>query len=227
MVPTENIFLQMFARSPFKPMREHIHKVQACAGELSAFFDAVILQDWEQVESVQQKIVQLENEADVIKKDIRVHLPSSLFLPVPRTDLLEIVRMQDKIANRAKDISGLVIGRKMLIPEPIKTPLKNLLDAALATVAQANTAIEELDELVSSGFSGREIQVIESMLTKLDELEHKADESEREVRTALFAIEKTLDPIDVMFLYQVISQLGDLGDKAQQVGSRLQLLVAR
>lgn len=227
MVSSGNPFLQMFARSPFNPMQEHIAKAQECAVELIPFFEAVVANNWEEAESVQNKISVLEGEADTMKKDIRQHLPKSIFLPVPRTDVLEVLRMQDKIANRAKDIAGLMLGRKMELPKEIQVPMKELLRAALKTSEQALTALNELDELVNSGFGGREVDVIEKMLLELDKLEHATDEHEREIRSELFSIEKTLHPVDVMFLYQVITWVGDLANRAQQVGSRLQLLVAR
>ena len=39
--------------------------------------------------------------------------------PVTAEDLLELLLVQDKMANRAKDVSGLVLGRKMRIPAAI------------------------------------------------------------------------------------------------------------
>jgi predicted phosphate transport protein (TIGR00153 family) len=227
MVSTNNPFLQMFARSPFKPMQEHIAKAQECAVELIPFFKAVIADDWQEAEKIQNRIAVLEGDADLMKKQIRQNLPKSIFLPVPRTDLLEVVRMQDKIANRAKDIAGLMLGRKMAVPSIMQNDMTEYVRVALATSEQALTALKELDELVNSGFSGHEIDVIEKMLDQLDLLEHRTDEHERAIRLKLFSIEKELPPVDVMFLYQVITLIGDLADRAQQVGSRLQLLVAR
>ena len=135
--------------------------------------------------------------------------------------------MQDKIANRAKDIAGIMLGRQMKVPSEMQEDMKDYVRVALQTSEQALTALKELDELVNSGFGGHEIDVIEKMLEKLDALEHNTDEHERAIRLKLFSIEKELPPVDVMFLYQVISSIGDLADRAQQVGSRLQLLVAR
>jgi len=227
MASTGNPFLQMFARSPFKPMQEHIAKAQECAVELIPFIEAVIADDWDKAAILQNHITNLEDEADVMKKEIRQNLPKSIFLPVPRTELLEIVRMQDKIANRAEDIAGLMLGRTMQIPEVIQEPIQELLRAAISTSEQALTALNELDELVSSGFGGLEMDIIEKMLNELDTLEQSSDEYERQARSELFQIEKELHPVDVMFLYQIISLIGDLANCAQQVGSRLQLLVAR
>lgn len=222
-----NTIFQMFARSPFMPMQEHIAKAQASAAELVPFFEAVISQDWVKASDSQRKIAALEGEADRLKREIRQNLPSNLFLPVPRTDLLELVRMQDKIANKAKDIAGLVLGRQMQIPETLQAGLLEFLDTAIQTTAQADTAMHELDELVTSGFRGHEVDLVERLITELDRLEHENDEHERALRSALFAVERDLYPIDAMFLYQVIEWIGDLANRAQQVGSRLQLLLAR
>lgn len=224
---TNNPILQMFARSPFKPMQEHIAKAQECASELIPFFEAVNKSDWEEAEKVQRRIAVLEGEADAMKKDVRQHLPNSIFLPVPRTDLLELLRMQDKIANRAKDIAGLMLGRKMEIPVQIQTQMNDFVRGALSTSEQALVALNELDELLTSGFSGHEVDLVEKMIGELDDLEHHTDELQRNIRFELFQIEKDLPPIDAMFLYQIIYWIGDLADRAQQVGSRLQLLMAR
>jgi predicted phosphate transport protein (TIGR00153 family) len=224
---TNNPILQMFARSPFKPMQEHIEKAQACASELIPFFEAAIEGDWNEAAKVQQRIAVLEGEADAMKKDVRQNLPNSIFLPVPRNDLLELLRMQDKIANRAKDIAGLMLGRQMQVPEPIQVQMREFVRAALSTSQQALNALNELDELVASGFRGHEVDVVEKMIGELDDLEHRTDELERNIRADLFKIEKELYAIDAMFLYQIINWIGDLADRAQQVGSRLQLLVAR
>ncbi len=224
---SSNPFLQMFARSPFKPMQEHIAKAQQCAEQLIPFFEASFADDWALAEQLQQKIAKLENEADDIKKEVRQSVPSSLFLPVPRTDLLSLLRMQDRIANRAKDISGIMLGRKMSVPSCIQKEMLEFVSAAVKTSEQALTALNELDELVGAGFRGREVDVVEALINKLDDLEHETDELEREIRHSVFQVEKELDPIDAIFLYKVISWIGDLADRAQDVGGRLQLLIAR
>ena len=220
-------FLQMFARSPVKPMQQHIEKAHACAMELVPFFDAVLAKDWEKAEQIQLRISDLEHQADELKRGVRSHLPKSLFMPVPRTDLLELLRMQDRIANKAKDIAGIMTGRQMEIPDEIASLVKEYVQGSLAVTKQAVRALNELDELVATGFRGREADTVGEMIDELDRLEHEADRREREIRHALFDVEKNLPPIDVMFLYKVIEWIGELADRAQQVGSRLQLLLAR
>jgi predicted phosphate transport protein (TIGR00153 family) len=65
------------------------------------------------------------------------------------------------------------------------------------------------------------------MIKTLDEIESDTDKIQVQVRAELFAIESHLNPVEVMFLYRIIDWIGDLGDLAQRVGSRLELMLAR
>ncbi len=222
-----NPILKMFGRSPIKPLQQHIAKTCDCVKALMGFIAAVLNHDWVTAEAQHRLVVQYEHEADDIKKDIRSHLPKSLFLPVSRGDLLEILTVQDFIANKSKDIAGLVLGRHMHIPEAIAARYVELLTSSLNAAEMAHRAIGELDELLETGFRGEEVNVVENMVTRLGLLEHANDEIQVDVRHALFKIEDELSPVDVVFLYKMIEWTGDIADHAQQVGNLLELLMAR
>lgn len=222
-----NPLANMFGQSPIKPIEEHMAVAVETAKQLNAFFAAAMSNDWVAAEKVQKNIVSLENKADRLKKELRLHLPKSLFLPVPRSDLLELLSMQDKIANCAKDIAGIMLGRKMAIPASLESQMQALVSSAVAAAEQALTAINELHDLLESGFSGRELHIVENLIEELDALEKENDRLEIIIRSSLFQLEADLPPVDVMFLYKVIDWVGDLADRAQGVGSRLQLLLAR
>lgn len=217
----------LFGRSPIIPIQEHMTKVLSCAELLEPFFKAVLAKDWDQVATLQQQISEMEREADALKKDIRKNMPKSLFMAIPRSDLLELISMQDKVANCAKDIAGIVLGRRMEIPEQLSGRMDAYVSAALGTSKQALKAINELDELVETGFGKRELQMVDQMIGELDRTEQEADGLERELRHALFAIERDLYAVDVIFLYRVIESVGELADLSQRVGSRLQIIIAR
>lgn len=223
----ESPLLDLFGRSPVKPIQEHISKARQCAEYLPSFLTAVYQQDWAQAEKLRDKISHAEHEADAIKKDIRLHLPNSLFMPVPRSDLLELLTVQDRIANVAKDISGVILGRRMEVPAPIAEEFKAYASQAVSVVVQAHEIVAELDELMETSFRGIEAERVHRMVTVLDDLETESDKHERNIRQGLMAIERDLPPIDVMFLYQVIEQIGVVADHAQRVGARLQILLAR
>lgn len=217
----------LFGKSPIKPLQDHMESAVATADELPDFFQAVIAEDWGKAETIQQRIAEKENQADDLKKTLRLQLPKSLFLPVPRSDLLEILSMQDAVANCSRDIAGIMLGRRMQIPDAIQEKMQQFAQSAVDASHQALKAINELDELLETGFSGHELQVVEELIEDLDAIEHTADHLEIDIRAALFAIEDSLPPVKVMFLYRVIEWVGDLSNCAQKVGSRLQLLLAR
>ena len=208
-------------------MQQHMAKAHECAGQLVPFIEAVIANDWTEAERLQQQISQLERDADKLKKDVRVHLPKSLFLPVPRSDLLELLSVQDKVANRAKDIAGLMLGRQMDIPAPIRPAFSIFVQRSVDAVAQALKAMNELDELLETGFSGREVTLVENLIEELDRIEHDTDTLQIRLRADLFKLEQDLPPVNVMFLYQIIEWIGDVADRAQRVGNRLEQLMAR
>jgi len=217
----------LFGRSPFKPMQKHIGVAASCAAEVPALFEALSTGDHAKVVAVKDRIYELEQEADDIKNELRAHLPKSLLLPVDRRDLLEVLDMQDSIADTAQDIAGLLFERPMEIPENLKDPLLALSRRCVDACDQAVKIIGELDELVETGFRGRESDRVSEMVAELNKIETDTDEMGTELVRRLFAQEDQMKPVSVMFWYQLIQWIGDLADYAEKVGNRLRLLLAR
>ena len=221
-----NPIFNLFGRSPMRPLQQHIDKAHACVAALLPFFEAILRQDWDTAERIKNDIADLEKQADHLKKDLRLHLPQSLFLPVARGDILSLLVAQEQLANQAEDIAGMIIGRHMSLPEHIAKLFMPFLRRCIDASGQARKAINELDELLASGFRGNEARVVEEMIVQLDKIEHDTDDMQIAVRQALFQMEDQLSPIDVIFLYKVIHWTGELADAAQAVGGRLLLLLA-
>lgn len=208
------------------PLERHAELVHKCAKQLLSFFEAVTDRDWDRALEVRTDIERLENEADEVKKDIRMRLPKSLFMPVPREDLLELLLVQDRIANRAKTVSGIVIGRRLEVPDAIAEQFMDFVRRCIDATKQARKSVQELDELFSSGFRGAEAELVASMIDKLDRIETETDSKEAHLRAALFKIENEFNPVDVMFLYKTINKIGEIADMAERVGRRLELLLS-
>lgn len=226
-MPNRPIFSQLFARSPIAPIQEHMKIALTAAENLQEFLDAVLDGDWHKAEQLQSEIARLESEADTMKRNIRMSLPRSIFMPVSRSDLLELIQAQDRIPNRAQDFAGLCVGRKMYFPADIQQQMRDFVAGAVTTVRAAGKALDELDELLETGFSGSEIELVENMIKDLHQSEHDCDELQSKVQQTLFNIEDKTNPVDVMFLYRLIEWLGDIADFAQSVGNRMLYLIAK
>jgi len=223
---SDHIF-RMFGASPISPLQQHMSKALACVAELIPFFDAVVNHDLEAMATIQKRIATLENEADVLKKELRLHLPKGMFLPVSRRDLLDVLTIQDSLANQTKDIAGLMLGRKMSLPESMAEKFIAYVHCSVDAAEQAQKAINEFDELLETGFRGNEVRLVKKLIKTLNKIEDDSDSMQVVVRNQLFQIEKDLPPVEVMFIYKIIEKVGEVADTAQRVGSRLQLMLAK
>ena len=217
----------MLKRSPFKAMQEHMRAVLSCVSHVPGLYAALSAGDAEAVEAAKAAIFAAEESADRIKNDLRANLPNRLFMPVDRRDLLEILQLQDSIADTAQDIAGLLTERPMGVPEPMREPLAKLVERCVDTCTHCGKAIAELDELVEMGFRGREAEQVEAMLDEINRLEEETDVMGFNLAKVLFEHEDDLKPVSVMMWYQLIHWTGDLADYAEKVGDRLRLLIAR
>ena len=222
-----NPISNLFGKSPIKPLQEHMKLVVSCASQLEPFFDAVITNKWAKASKVFDEIVESENKADDLKKVFRLNMPKSLFMPVSRGDLLNILAQQDEIANMSKDVCGIVLGREMDIPTALQADMIAFVKSAIETCEKAHKAINELDELLETGFTGQEVKFVQKLIRELDAQEQKVDKKERKLRHRLFKLEADMPPVDVMFLYSTIDNIGAIADTAERVGNSLELLLAK
>ena len=99
-----SIFENLFSRSPFAPLQTHMEKVAICVDKLKELFDAFFQQESETIGKLADEISDLEHSADLTKNDIKSNLPRGLFMAINKTDLLQILSLQDSIADTAEDI---------------------------------------------------------------------------------------------------------------------------
>lgn len=217
----------IFGSSPVRPLQKHMEQIVECVGQMIPFVEAVLSGTLEERKQIHATIVDLEHKADRLKKELRLRLPSSLFMPIDRRDVLEVLTMQDRVAGAVRDVSGIIIGRKMQIPEPMQGNYRELVATCVQSVEQAHRAISELDELIETSFGDKERERVGNLLSELDRIEQKTDEQTIVLSHQLFDLEDTLKPVNVMFLYRVLDRTSLIADRAQRVGSRLQLMLAR
>ena len=206
-----NTIMGLFAKSPIKPLQRHVVCVTECCSHLINFFETSSKGDWEKAAEIRAQISHLEKEADVLKREIRLKLPRGLFLPVDRSDMLELLTQQDKL----------------VIPAPLQENFIAYVKRCLDAANQAQNVINELDELLETGFKGREVTLVAEMIHQLDVIEDDTDAMQIQLRQQLMAIEQDMNPIDVMFLYKILEWVGGIADQAQRVGARLELMLSR
>ncbi len=220
-------FLSLLAESPFSGLQEHMEVDNKASEALKSFIKSAVESDWKTAKEHRETIVKLEHQADEIKNNIRNHLPKSLFMSVSRQDILDLVFTMDGIPNAAKDISGVMIGRRMVIPEHMSQRFIDCTNSAIMATHQACDAIKKVNEMQRSGFGGKNSNQLHHLVAEIEQLEHENDELEISLRNELFKIEQDLPPVDVIFLYDIINKIGILADISQSLGHILIRLVAK
>jgi predicted phosphate transport protein (TIGR00153 family) len=224
---TTSPLASLMRQSPFKPVQEHMRVVSRCVAEMQPLFDAIIEKDREQVDALAVKIGELESEADQIKNEFRLHMPKRVLMAVARRDLLSLIQQQDMIADTVEKIGQIVTQRVMEVPESIEEHLLNLVQRTTDICSQAAAMIEQLDELLAVGFSGKQSDLVSEMITNVKRDEHNIDFLIGDLNRALFSIEDQLKPVSVMFWYKLIDLIGEISNQAENMGDRLMLFIAR
>ena len=219
--------LKVMAKSPFKGIQDHMEQTVCAVELLPKLFAQTNAQDWEQAGATLEKIGRHESSADKLKLKVCHKLHSDLFLPVSKGQLIALLMAQESIVNAAEDIAGTVFGRKMIFPACIEQDIMAYVESSVSACLQASNVVAELRQVLESVFSGSVQKLTEEMIAELNEIESKNDAIQIAIRQKMLTIESSTDPVDVMFIYEIIKKIGLLADYAQHVGMQLIVVAAR
>lgn len=222
-----NPVLSLFGKSPFGPIQEHMRIIEKCVLELPPLFEALRADDMDEVRARKDEVFRLEHEADALKNTIRSQLPTTFLMPVGRRDLLDLLSTQDSIAGAAQDVASVLAMGKLRVPPSLDDGIMPFVNRVVDAVRKARTAVDSLDELVETGFRGRDVEAVIAIAAEVDDIETETDTMGMELSRTLVDHEADMGVLSVVFWYQLIRSLGNVADEAENVGDRLRLLLAR
>lgn len=216
---------RLFGKSPFAPLQTHMKKVTHCIEKLTAIFDALPKMDLEKNEKLAKELSELEHEADLTKNDIRNHLPRSLFLPIDRSHFLDILSIQDSIADKAEEIGILLSFRPLEMFSEFRADLEELYKKNTEVFWQAKKIIEEIDELLESSFGGIEAEKVKNMVEQTAYQEHDAALMQRKLMKRLFSMGNTLTPPAFYLWVRMIEDVGCLAELSEKLANRIRMIL--
>ena len=125
---------KLFGKSPFTPLQAHMRNVAECISKTKELFALMEKGDYDGVFELAKVISKLEHNADLTKNDIRNNLPKGLFMAVDKGSILEILGIQDNLADKAEDIGILLTFRNLTMPAELNEPFNAFLDKNFANV---------------------------------------------------------------------------------------------
>jgi len=220
-------YTKLFAKNPFKPMKRHMKLATGCAECMPEAIEAFLADDHVRLQELKQKVLQLERDADGIYAEIQDRLPKTLFTPVARRDLLDVLEMQEEIADRCEDIVGLLMDLPLSVPEEIKEPIIRHTRRCVDAVREAREIVKLIDLLLNTGFKGPNVEVMKGKIQDVLTIETDADVIGNEITHTLFQHRQDMDPVSVVFLYRLVGWIDDLADFSEQLAIRSRILLAR
>lgn len=215
--------LNLFGRSPFAPLQAHMQRVSECVHLLPSLFEALENKNYEVVEQIATKISDLEHQADLTKNDIRNHLPKSLFLPIDRTHLLEILRAQDKIADRAEDIAVLATLKPLELLPLFSLEFKDFLKQNIEAFDAARSIIKEMHDLLESSFGGIEAEKVCSMVERVSFMEHEVDVLQIHLLKKLFKAEDAMTYTTFHLWQKICEAIAGISNLSETLALRVRM----
>lgn len=216
---------RLFGKSPFAPLQTHMNKVANCIEKLTKIFECLTKHEIDKIDRLVQDLSHLEHEADITKNDIRNHLPKNIFMPIDRTHFLEILAVQDSIADTAEEI-GIMLTYE--IPESFtlfQIEISSFFLKCIETFWESKRIIEEIDELLESSFGGIEAEKVKSMVEQTAFKEHQATVMKRTLLKKLYTQGKSLPASAFHFWLILTESIGNLAEDAEKLANRIRMVL--
>ena len=208
---------KVFGRSPFIPLQMHMEKVALCVNLVREIFEPYRRGDMDRVRAMAEDISGIEHEADHLKHEIRNNLPRGLFLPVARANLLRIVTTQDSIANHAENTGVILTFKQARVFDGFDAAFDSFLEMGMETFNLARAIVDELDELLETGFGGVEANTVRELVDKVALKEHETDVCQHGLVRDLLAHEDDISYGDFFLWTRIIRQISTIADKSESL----------
>jgi len=162
--------------------------------------------------------VSAELEADGIKAELRDEVGLGVRITIGRENFLYMISRQDRIADYAQNVAEQLSFRPLFDNEEAKKNLMKMAEAVVATVSRYEDTAEQLKNLSHSGFSAKEKRTLHRLIREVNQLEHKADEVERDSAAFVFS-EGDDEPLAAMHMYRVLQRLDDVANACEMAAN--------
>ena len=213
-------------KSPFEQLLKHMGKVNECVDILGDGLLRYYKGDYKSFSEISKNVSMLEHEADLIKRNLRNHLPNSLFLSVDKGKFMWALREQDKILDHAENLAKMLDMRHTKIPKELQRVFIEHAKLVVKTVKAMEDAVENIRDLVETGFVKREREQTKEFVHKVHEYEWKADQKKYEMTKGIYKLEKKLTPMDMYHLLKIADWVDDIADHAENVADWLRAMIA-
>ncbi|HID97032.1 MAG TPA: phosphate signaling complex protein PhoU [Thermodesulfobacteriaceae bacterium] len=211
-------------REPLECLENHANHVHDCLAQAALAVKAYFDDQDELFTKYVGQVGELEQAADMIKRNVRAHLPRGIIMPIDKFELFLYLNEQDGIADTAEDMLEWITYRKTRIPEKIREGIDRILNKSLEISKKLPTIIHAARTYFQTGDEDVRIHVKDS-IRNLRTLEHEADVMEHELKKQTFALEQ--DAASIYYFIRLIELVGKSADQAENAVDVLRSMIAK
>jgi uncharacterized protein len=215
--------LGIFGHSPFASLQAHMEIVYQCVKMLPELFEAMKNKDYPKMEIIADKISEQEHHADLTKNHIRNHLPKSIYLPIERQHLLDILTLQDDIADKAQDIGILANVKTLEILPSFQNDFDQFIIKSIEAFDGARQIINEMHELLETSFGGLEADKVRSMVDHVAYKEHEVDLIQRSLLKNLYLSENQMTYSTFYLWQKIFEEVAAISNLSEKLANRVRL----
>ena len=214
-------------KSPFRQLLLHMKKVRKCIDIIGEGLVIYYKGDYKSFSKLSEDVSKIEHEADLIKRNIRNHLPKTLFMPVDKGKFLWALREEDKILDHAENLVKMLEMRHTKIPKELQDLFINHLELVVKTVSTVEDAVKHIMNLLEASFIQREREHVKQYIYQVHQHEWEADQIKMDINKKIYEIEKKLAPMDVYHLLKIADWVDDIDDHSENVADLLRSMIAK
>lgn len=220
-----NAMARLFGRSPFVPLQLHLDKISACVDASVRLLERICAGEEFDINAEARAVSLLEHKADLVKNDIRNNLPRGLFMAIDRGQLLEILSLQDSIADKSEDIAVLMSIRPVKVIADLSKDLKAYIDENVSAFKNVLEVMRELDALIESGFGGKEANRVDKMIDAVAHAEHECDIMQRKLMRNVLEHENELSMGDFFIWQRLLIDIAGISNQSEKLANRVRMLL--
>jgi len=211
-------------KEPLECLQNHAKYINLCMEKtyltLNAYFD----NNTNVFNKHKEEVLELEHAADLIKRNVRAHLPRGIIMPIDKFELFMYLGEQDNIANTAEDLVNWLSYKQISVKLSIKEEIISLFKKCLEISSVFPNLLGDVKNFLLTGDETIRDKIKET-IRNLRKKETEADIKENMLKELIFRDFK--DTFTVYYLVRLVENIGKTADNMVSAADILRTMVAK
>lgn len=208
----------------FELLKKHANLVLECVERLPLALEAYFNGNKNHLEEITKHIIEIEKEADKLKRNIREHLPKGLLLPVEKFELFLYLKEQDSIVDAGEELLHWLSFRDFSFDSYLKSQIMKLLNKSLEAVRP----LVKMIELSASFLITRDEDAHENSKEIIREIRYKQHLTEEFGYFLKKDIFKTIqEPVSLFYTLKLVDIILGISHYGENAADLMRAMIAK